>query len=120
LVPSGGLFWGFFPPSNEQLLDTFQTFLESGIHGYWIEEFYGMGLANRVQERSKVKSPTAIAAEEKKSSFSPLRLGEGHVVTVFVLGGFGLSFSGIVLVVEIFMKSITKKDVYPVVLFYIK
>ncbi|CAL8127417.1 unnamed protein product [Orchesella dallaii] len=76
LIPSGGLFWGFFPPSNQKLMETFQTFQEAGIHSYWITEFYGMGFANKVQERSKIKSPTSIAVEEKENSFSSMKLNE--------------------------------------------
>lgn len=100
LVESGGLFWGFFPPGSNKLTAVFKQFLETGIYEYWMEDFYGTGFANRVQDRSRVKSPTKILEDSIQGAYSAGNLKEGHLSTVFVLWSLGLVLCMVVFISE--------------------
>ncbi|CAL8127415.1 unnamed protein product [Orchesella dallaii] len=96
LIPSADTYVGVTPPESERLRNVFQTMLDSGLFSYWFTEFLKLGYAKRVQDRSKVVSPTQIHYDFA-SVVSPLQM-EGKILTVFFLwivciGSCGISFA---------------------------
>jgi len=83
LIPTVNLYFGFTPPGSERLRNVFQDLFQTGLFSYWDAEFYKLAYAKRVQDRSKVVSPTQLKTE-LTSTVNPLPL-QGKTLMVFFL-----------------------------------
>jgi len=79
------MFYIIAPPHNTQLKLAAERVNESGIYKFWMDEFSKILFSNRVQDRSKVISPTNVQSGFE-SGFSPLQL-QGKILTVVFLWG---------------------------------
>lgn len=86
MLPAPSLFWGFYPPNVAWLYETYLGFSQSGIEDLWLREFYGLNFAKRVQDRSTVLSKTELAPDPETTKPKPIRLDDGHFLTVVMLG----------------------------------
>lgn len=83
LIFSSHIFYGFLPPDNEELFTAFQHITEAGIVELFTNEYHGMLLSNRVQDRVLVKSKTMVKPKAE-ATVAKLNL-QGKVVTVLLL-----------------------------------
>lgn len=74
-----------------------QKMMEGSIHQFWFKECMEIGLAPRVQDRAKVKSPTKIV--EEKEDPRPLKV-EGNLQNAFFLWVFCIVISSVGFFVE--------------------
>lgn len=63
LISSGLYFYGILPPNHDNLSKV-RILFESGIYRFWLEEYFGLAKAARVQDRGKMKSPTKLGVDE--------------------------------------------------------
>ncbi|CAL8087593.1 unnamed protein product [Orchesella dallaii] len=83
IISSGEVYFGIVPPGSERIRDVFQAIFQSGVYSYWNTEFRQMSYAKRVQDRIKVKGPTRINYDFRRT-VRAIKV-EGKVLTVFFL-----------------------------------
>lgn len=83
VIDMGPRFFIALPPKNYRLAQVFGKLIEAGIYQRWTFEQDAMRHSRRVQERSRVISPTKVL-QRKSEEFKELAL-EGKTVTIFLL-----------------------------------
>lgn len=76
------MYYGFGPPRSSEVAGKFQIFVEAGVVDLWVNEFTGLATSLRVQERSRLISPTQLV--EDRMDPSPLRIW-GRLKYSFIL-----------------------------------
>lgn len=83
LIPVSETFTAFLPPGNEPVSRVYLRMLDYGVIAYWMREFMGLGIAARVQDRVRYKSPIDVAEPFERHVVSiPLK---DKIVTIFLL-----------------------------------
>lgn len=99
LIPLGVLYQIFVPPGGIHIGKIAQKLTESGIYTYWREEYIQLRHSARVQDRSRVISPTKILYDFEQATTAPLGL-EGKISSVFFVCFVCLIFSFLVFILE--------------------
>lgn len=98
LVLPENIYFVAAPPDGHKLMEVTRFLIEAGIHSLWLREVAGIAASPRVQDRSKMRSPTKLLQEVQLPE--PLELMDGMLRNVFVLWAICLVFAGVAFIVE--------------------
>lgn len=100
LIPVPFSYTGLLPPDNGPFKMIFEIFRASGIHDRWINEFLSMGIASRVQDRAKFRSPINIV-DIRNPGVTALHMKQGQMGAIFLLWTISLVVSSACYICEI-------------------
>lgn len=63
-------FYGIFPPKSLEVRQTLENLIGVGIQKRWMDEYEGISISKRVQDRAKFKGPTKIWFDDNHMSNS--------------------------------------------------
>ncbi len=99
-------FFGVIPPKAGLVYTILQRLVAAGIYRYWYEEYEGLAISKRVQDRVKFVSPTKIRLDEKfirgVSDVPSLKMS-GKIKTIFCVWTICLGTCVAVLFLEMFL-----------------
>ncbi len=99
LIPVNSFNYLILPPNNEIVFRVYQNFFDSGVYRRWEDDTIALSLSSRVQERSKVKSPTV----DGEHSVTSLKL-ERRIAKMFLLWAMCLVVCMIAFICELKIK----------------